>query len=589
MAVQIVDDGSGPRRVAPEPLLRSRGDLEVPRAEPVREPITPLVQRARIRSLALPRSRLSLTVAPATLAPWLASIGATAIERSTTVDDVRAEVPAERVEELLARPELLRVAAAAKARPTAAWSGLQMQDALGSARLRALGLDGRHGGRTAGGIKIGIVEVQAERGNWPVSDHPGWGGRLLAVRDCGLEGCPVVTPMQTPAMDLRHTTHGTAVAWVAAGSIEAGQDRAFPGEATEDQRMRSGHLGAASLVFYGANASDAVARAIDRAVEDGMDVVNMSLVIGDETTWCDPGFDPSGINAHLRAALDAGVVLVASAGNDGGRGACTVGYPAFRPEVLSIGALGSADASTPYESLTAWDEGQGVGTARGRVDLVAPGCLAGFFTSPDVPAEGYFLGPGAPCGTSLAAPAGSALVGALRGALSGLGAPLEDGRSMLPLALLLGDGWDPEADLAPARRSGMSPLSGAGRARARWPGDGAAPSGWSFRTVTIHQGETLTWRVGHVESSAVGAAYWRWAVAQTPSRPDDVPAIDLHVDDTCTGTVLSSDTAHGVRARFGLRADLRCLRMRAYGARVPADGATLYSADMHGPGDAPTR
>jgi minor extracellular serine protease Vpr len=99
-------------------------------------------------------------------------------------------------------------------------------------------------------------------------------------------------------------------------------------------------------VFYGTNGSDAIARAIDRAVEDGIDVVNMSLAIGDATTACDPTYDPSGISAHLRAALDAGVVFVASAGNETS-GACTVAFPAFRPEVISIGALELIGAPCP--------------------------------------------------------------------------------------------------------------------------------------------------------------------------------------------------------------------------------------------------
>lgn len=576
-AVQIVDDGSGPRRVASEPLIRELGDAEGSQVEPLESlSVVHGSEHARIRMLALPGARLSLTIAPASLAPWLASIGATAIERSTAVDDVRAQVPAERVEELLARPELERVAASATARPTAAWSGLELQDALGSVRLRAAGLDGGHGGRTPGGVKIGIIEVEADRGNWPVADHPGWSGRLTTVRDCELPGCPVAHP--TPTKDERNTTHATAVAWVAAGSIEGGQDPAFPGLATADQRARSGALGAAKLVFYGTNGSDAVARAIDRSVEDGMDVVNMSLAMGDATTACDPGFDPSGISAHLRAALDAGVVFVASAGNETS-GACTVGFPAFRPEVLSIGALDSRDASMPYAALPMWeDDAPGIGSAVGRVDLVTPGCMSGFFTSPAGAGAAYFMGPGSACGTSLASPAGAALVGGLRSALADFGVAIDDGRAMIAQALLLGDGWDPDGSV---KRSGMSPRSGAGRARARWPGDGAAPSGWGFRTITIHQGETVTWRVGHAESSTGHVSHWQGAVVQTPSNLESVPAIDFRVDDTCAGSVLASDTTHGVRARFMLDADVGCLLMHAHGARIPPEGATYYFADTH--------
>ncbi len=579
-AVQIVDDGSGPRRVAPEPLVRAPGNDDVaPTVQPQSLSLVRGGEHARIRKLALPGARVSLTIAPSSLAPWLVSIGATAVERSSAVDDVRADVPAERIEELLARPELTRIAAAAQARPTAAWSGLELQSALGSARLRAAGLDGGRGGRTPGGLKIGIIEVEADRGNWPVVDHPGWGGRLTTVRDCQVAGCPVVHP--TPTKDERNTTHATAVAWVAAGSIEGGQDPAFPGSATADQRARSGALGAAKIVFYGTNGSDAIARAIDRSVEDGMDVVNMSLAIGDATTACDPAFDPSGISAHLRAALDAGVVFVASAGNETS-GACTVAFPAFRPEVISIGALDSRDASTAYAALPMWnDDAPGVGSAVGRVDLVTPGCMSGFFTSPPGDGARYFLGEGAACGTSLASPAAAALVGGLHSALADLGIAIDDGRAMIAQSLLLGDGWDPD-ESGRVASSRMSARSGAGRARARWPGDEAAPSGWGFRTITIHQGETVTWRVGHDGSSAPHVARWEGAVIQTPANLESVPAIDLRIDDTCAGTTLASDTTHGVRARFTLDADVGCLVVRAHGARIPPEGATFYVADTYG-------
>jgi hypothetical protein len=45
--------------------------------------------------------------------------------------------------------------------------------------------------------------------------------------------------------------------------------------------------------------------------------------------------------------------------------------------------------------------------------------------------------------------------------------------------------------------------------------------------------------------------------------------------------VIASDTTHDARARLGVDADVACLRMRAYGARIPPEGATFYSADAH--------
>src|SRR5438105_3560767 len=74
-AVQIVDEGSGPRRVAPEPLLRERSTNSAPQIEQLESlSVVRDGEHARIRQLARAGTRLSLTIAPASLAPWLVSI-----------------------------------------------------------------------------------------------------------------------------------------------------------------------------------------------------------------------------------------------------------------------------------------------------------------------------------------------------------------------------------------------------------------------------------------------------------------------------------------------------------------------------------
>jgi subtilisin family serine protease len=100
---------------------------------------------------------------------------------------------------------------------------------------------------------------------------------------------------------------------------------------------RDGFLGVSPAVslrayrVFGKNAqgasSFAIAKAIDRAVADGCDLLNLSLGGGPD--------DPTTSEA-IKAARAKGVVCVIAAGNDGG----PVAWPARHPLALSISALG---------------------------------------------------------------------------------------------------------------------------------------------------------------------------------------------------------------------------------------------------------
>jgi subtilisin family serine protease len=93
-----------------------------------------------------------------------------------------------------------------------------------------------------------------------------------------------------------------------------------------------------------------VARGIEFAVDNGAQVINMSLG------------GPIGSSTEMRAvnyALDAGVVVVASSGNDGFTDA--VGYPAAFDGVIAVGAVDSNYEITSYSN-----QGE-------ALDIVAPG------------------------------------------------------------------------------------------------------------------------------------------------------------------------------------------------------------------------
>ncbi len=100
--------------------------------------------------------------------------------------------------------------------------------------------------------------------------------------------------------------------------------------------------------------------AIWHAADNGADVINMSLSFGPEYVLS-PGLDEA-----LQAAWDAGILLVAAAGNAGGE---YVSYPAAHVNVLAVGATSSKDDDIDVGHLLATDY-----TNRNPgIDFVAPG------------------------------------------------------------------------------------------------------------------------------------------------------------------------------------------------------------------------
>ena len=98
-----------------------------------------------------------------------------------------------------------------------------------------------------------------------------------------------------------------------------------------------------------------LSRAIDYAAAQKARVVNMSL--GLKGIGTDPALARS-----LQAAANAGLVLIAAAGNTAGDG---LYYPASDPNVLAVGALGKTDDLACYSARPS--------SGQKALDLVAPG------------------------------------------------------------------------------------------------------------------------------------------------------------------------------------------------------------------------
>ena len=102
------------------------------------------------------------------------------------------------------------------------------------------------------------------------------------------------------------------------------------------------------LSKQGFGTSAAIASGIDYAVDNGAQVINLSLGGGYSAV----------VHNAVRKAKKAGVIVVAAAGNSGRRG---LGYPGGLAETIGVSALGPGGDLAPYSSF-----GKGV-------DIAAPG------------------------------------------------------------------------------------------------------------------------------------------------------------------------------------------------------------------------
>lgn len=175
-------------------------------------------------------------------------------------------------------------------------------------------------GNTGAGVKIGIIDSGIDY------THPD-----LSANYAG--GWDFVNNDDDPRDDFGH---GTLVAGIV-GAVDDGQG--IVGVAPE-----------ASLYAYkildssGGGTFDRVIAALDRAIADGMDVVNMSF-----GSFGDPG---QAVLDACERALTAGILLVASAGNLGtfdGSGDNVV-YPARYSSVIAVAATTDLDDRAFFSS-----------------------------------------------------------------------------------------------------------------------------------------------------------------------------------------------------------------------------------------------
>lgn len=197
----------------------------------------------------------------------------------------------------------------------------------------------------------GVDRIDAEQA-WSASEPATGSGVRVAVLDTGIDlshpdleaniagGYNAVNPRKKPSDGNGHGTH-------VAGTIAAANNTVGVVGAAPAARLYAVKV----LGDNGFGWLSDIIEGIDWSIRNGMQVINMSL---------GSSADSQSFHDAVTAAYNAGITVVAAAGNDGPTDN-TVNYPARYPEVIAVAAMDRADSLASFSS-------------RGpEVDLAAPG------------------------------------------------------------------------------------------------------------------------------------------------------------------------------------------------------------------------
>lgn len=296
----------------------------------------PAAAHLTARSAAFAARRAGVRAAQADARKAVAAHGGTVIAALDTVfNGLIVTIPAERAAELMQVPGAVKVHPVRRVRKSLDHA-LPLHKVIDAWNLLPLGENG-----AGAGIKVAILDTGID------VNHPGFSDPLPA-----LDGFPKVltdtdraftsakiivaknytslyaTGSDSDADD--HDGHGTGTAMAAAGGTTPSPYGTLTGVAPK------AYIGNYKVLGPNGGTSDVIAKAIDDAVADGMDVINLSLG-GYVASYSD--IDPGEVGmAALSRAAQAGVIVTVSAGNEG-PGAGTIADFASSPDAITLGAI----------------------------------------------------------------------------------------------------------------------------------------------------------------------------------------------------------------------------------------------------------
>jgi hypothetical protein len=174
------------------------------------------------------------------------------------------------------------------------------------------------GGNLGDGVKVAVLDSGVD-GTHPRLAHAVNGGRGMVPGEDDLDWAPCTWP---------RGVHGTHVAGIicAEGDPATGPIGVAPRARVRSYRIFSKNNGSVGASNY------SIINAIRAAVEDGCDIINMSISgsLARE----------DGVRDAVNYAYDNGSLCIAAAGNENRR---PVSYPAAHPNCVAISALGKSD------------------------------------------------------------------------------------------------------------------------------------------------------------------------------------------------------------------------------------------------------
>jgi minor extracellular serine protease Vpr len=254
------------------------------------------------------------------------------------------------------------------------------------------------------GVRIGIIDdgIDITRPSFAGTDYrypPGFpkglakgvNGKVIVARAFAPPGSG---PRRRTAFDPNGSDHGTHVAGIAAG--ESGITAMVDGVkvpnlsgVAPDAYLGNYRVLTTPTPSFGLDGNGAeIARAIDRAVGDGMDILNLSVG--------EPEVGPGGdlVERAIAGAARAGVTTVAAAGNEGEEGGFgTISSPGSAADAISVAAVTNdrifalplsvaGSAAPPYPVVagplpvpSAWGAGLSLQRSTGCGTGTAPGSL----------------------------------------------------------------------------------------------------------------------------------------------------------------------------------------------------------------------
>ncbi|MBX3274567.1 MAG: S8 family serine peptidase [Sandaracinaceae bacterium] len=516
----------------------------------------------------------------APFARWLEGRGATDVVLLGLNPSIAATVDGNTLRALTVSEQVARVHYDEREAGLLGYSGIEVRAALRTQTFIDAGLNGGSGGRAGGSQRLGVLELN-DGTNFPNVAHAGFAvpvlglSRFVANRDCRSGNC-----VNTSSTGIDN--HGTRVARVLAGSIELGTDPNITDPFERTRRSGGAQLG--TLYYYSvANTCSSWRAAVQRAVLDGIDVLNISAFITDSgtigTAPCWTNGSCGGLSGDLFSAAEAGTLVVAGMGNDGdpGLNACNAKYPARHRDVFAVGGINTDFHTVNYDtSLIANASSRGgvdtrlwTGTmiqrAQAVADIATPMRYRYFYQSPPF---GYDSANWS--GTSLAAPAAAAALAMLRQQFASIGWPNSDARLLHVHGLLMGDSY--HADLGFDEPRGLDRRSGSGRAHFHYPYSPSLvwPWGWGWHIFDIGPGQSVEFPIGGGGPLSSSIRQWKGAMLWREVYDASAPDIVFEVRDHCPSggggpVVIASDWSYDYHKRIELGQGLitnRCLHYR---------------------------